>query len=892
MKIRDLREYIPFTGIVDGCVLSKRGDLTFGWRVWLPTAFTVNEPGYDSIINSFLQAYKILPAWCVVHKQDIYRYDTFKAGKNDFFLSECYERHFDGRQYLNGYCYLYLSFSSKSVINNKNSYSGFFGISDNKGLKEETIRYAAGVASQFEAILNANPLLVLEALTTDDFLREGVGGRDEGVIPDYLRLYSVDGPDYNINFEADHVRYGDDILKIWYVEDSDAYPGSVSSVNFISEMSSGKSKVFLSGGSPIGYQLKIPHIVNRYVLTLPKNTVEKELDERKRLMTSFSLYSSSCAVNSEELKEYLLQAAKDSTMTIKCFMDVEAWGSESQIADIRNDVVSAFSDLNVTVVEERDVVPALHYAAIPGAAPELGYDNYINSEITAFLCHGLWDGYDFGIKDGVVGVCDRKCMVPITIDIQSKARARGQINNMNALVIGPSGSGKSFTMNKLVQDFYTHDEHILIVDVGDSYEGLCAVVREHSGGKDGVYNTYDPEHPFGFNPFKGRDTWNQVDEEGDRTSSGYEFILSLLQTMYQPAKGWEKTSSAVLNFLLTDFLRCWDEDVTPYYTDALQDAFINERRRRWQKTHEKDDKFPASKALTGYKDPVALIFPVDRKQRDPLFDDFFQYVTRIVVPLLNDGSFKMGDIVVDRDMFDASSFGAAMDMFKKDGKYGFLLNAEKESDLFQSRLTVFEVDKIKSNEELFPLWLLCIMHSFEDKMRALQCQKVMIIEEAWSAIAKPSMAAFITWMWRTARKFRTSAVVVSQSITDLTGSDIIKDAIIQNTDVKILLDQRKNANNFQNSVSVLGLSPMATNLVLSVGTDLDPKYKYKEAFFAIGEDYSNVFAMEVSLEQALCFETDKTLKKPLFDRAKECGSMIQAITEMAEEIRRKNGNVK
>ena len=152
------------------------------------------------------------------------------------------------------------------------------------------------------------------------------------------------------------------------------------------------------------------------------------------------------------------------------------------------------------------------------------------------------------------------------------------------------------------------------------------------------------------------------------------------------------------------------------------------------------------------------------------------------------------------------------------------------------------------------------------------------------------MAAFITWLWRTARKFKTSAVVVSQSITDLTGSDIVKDAIIQNTDVKILLDQRKNANNFQNSVSVLGLSPMATNLVLSVGTDLDPKYKYKEAFFAIGEQYSNVFAMEVSLEQALCFETDKTLKKPLFERAKQCGSMIQAIKDMAAEIR--NGNKK
>jgi len=140
-------------------------------------------------------------------------------------------------------------------------------------------------------------------------------------------------------------------------------------------------------------------------------------------------------------------------------------------------------------------------------------------------------------------------------------------------------------------------------------------------------------------------------------------------------------------------------------------------------------------------------------------------------------------------------------------------------------------------------------------------------------------------MWRTARKFRTSAIVVTQDINDLIGSDIVKGAIIQNSDVRILLDQRKNANNFQNAVKVLGLSEMATNLVLSVNTDLQPGHRYKEGFFAIGESYCNVFAIEVSLEQALAFETDKTLKKPILDRAKECGSIIQAIREAADDIR-------
>ena len=883
MTDREFRKYLPFMAVRDGCIVSRRGDLTFGWRLWLPVAFTVNEAGYDSIIASFMQAYKLLPVYCVVHKQDVYRYDTYHAGRSEHFLQQAYQNHFEGRRYLNGYSYLYLTFSSKGVIERRNSDSGFFGMGAAKAVSAQRIRECAAAAAQFISVLKNNPLLYIRELSSEDILRMGEGGRDEGVLADYFRMYADDGPEYNLDFRRDRVVCGDRSMRIWYVQDSDAFPAVASSVQFVPGMSSGATRVFLSGGSPIGYRLDIPHVVNRYVLTLPKSTVENELDQRRRLMTSFSLYSSACAVNSRELAEYLEASARDNTTTVKCSMNLMAWGTEKEIPSIRNRVVTAFhSGLSVSVVEETRVAPLLHYAAIPGAAAELGYDSYLNSELSAFLCYGLWDGYDFGMKDGVVRLCDRNSMVPVRLDIQSKAREDGYINNMNALVVGPSGSGKSFTMCSLVQNFYEAGQHIFIIDVGDSYQGYCQVVREESGGRDGVYNTYDPEHPFGFNPFRGREHWNETDEEGDGTSSGYDFILSLLMTIYKPDRGWTNESSSVLKHLLNQFLAWWDGGVPDGVVEDLRDAYVNERRRRAERNHRA---FDESKALYGWKDPVAAVFRREGRGKDPLFDDFYQYVTRIVGPLMRDENFFMGDIRITPELVDADRFGAAMDMYKKDGVYGYLLNAEQEEDLFRSRLTVFEVDKIKDNRDLFPLWVLCIMHSFEDKMRALPCQKVMIIEEAWKAIATESMANFIVWMWRTARKFRTSAFVVTQDINDLIGSDIIQGAIIQNSDVRILLDQRKNANNFQNSVKVLGLSPMATNLVLSVNSDLKPGFRYKEGFFAVGESYCNVFAVEVSPEQALAFETDKTLKKPLLDRAKECGSIIQAIRERADEMR-------
>ena len=885
MNERTLREYIPIMMIMDGCVVSKRGDLTFGWRVYLPVAYTVNEAGYDSIIASFMQAYKILPPWCVVHKQDIFKNDTYANQPRGEFLGDCYEKHFNGRKYLNGYCYLYLTFSSKNIIEAITGNSGAFTSLSGKPKSPEQIKEAAAIASQFESILQNNFLLHLQPLKDEDYLRPGKNGEDLGLIPDYLRLFSdVKGLDYPIEYEPDCVIVGDKVAKYWYIQDSDSYPGMVNSVCPVKSMSSGFSNVYLSGGSPIGYQLKIPHIVNRYVVTLPKKTVENELNQRMKLMNSFSLYSAECRVNAEDLSLYLNESARDSATTIKCFTGVMAWGTPQQMQEVTNAIVTAFSDLEVAVCEETRVCPALHYAGIPGAAAELGYDFYMTSEMNAFLCHGLWDGYDFGMKGGAIKVSDRRRMIPVTIDIQSVARSMGFVDNMNAIIVGPSGTGKSFTTNTIVRNMYNDGQHIFIIDVGDSYQGLCRVINEETNGRDGVYNTYDPNNPFGFNPFHGRNHWNEVDADGERTGSGMDFVLSLMKAIYEPAGGWTKDSTAVLISLLTNFFQMWDGIAdTESLKDDLCQAYVNAKRRR---AKENDQVFDEVAAKNEWKDPYPDVFPEDRGASDPLFDNFYKYITLIVGPLVNDDNFYIDNIKIRPDMFDADKFGVALGKYKIGGEYGFLLNAKEEADLFASRFTVFEVDAIKDNEDLFPLWTLCILHSFENKMRSLPCQKVMVIEEAWSAIAKPAMANFIVWMWRTARKFNTSAVVVTQSLSDLVSSEIVKDAIIQNSSVKILLDQRKNANNFEQSAAILGLSPMDIGLVLSVGRSLNPNYLYKEAFFGIGESYSNVYGIEVSLEEALTYESVKEKKKPLFDLAKDLGSFIEAVKIMAENRRR------
>ena len=886
MNWKTLREFIPLMPVTSGeddCVMSKRGDITFAWRVYLPVAYTVNEAGYDSIISSFMQAYKLLPAYCVVHKQDIFKYDSYKAKLSGHFLEDSYERHFDGRRYLNGYSYIFLTFSSKSVIEAKSSSSGFLRNLSVRPPKPDEIRNAASVAQQFEAVLQNNPLLMLEPLKAADFIRRGEHGEDVGLLPEYLNFFGTADMNYPLEFESSHIRYGDDIMaKAWYVEDADAYPGTVNSVNIVSGMSLGSVPVTLSGGAPIGFDLKIPHVVNRYVLTLPRKTVEQELEQKKKLMTSFSLYSASCRVNAQELEYYLDENARNGLVTVKCFTDVIAWGHPSEIDHIRSQVKTAFSNLNMTVSEEMKTMPLLYYAGIPGAAAELGYDYYMTSEMNGFLCHGLWDGYDFGIKGGVVKVCDRNRMIPFSIDMQSVARDKGYVDNLNILVVGPSGSGKSFAVNHLVRNFYYSGQHIFIIDIGKSYEGICRVVSEETGGRDGIYNSYDPEHPLSFNPFKGRKHWGETDAEGEMVSSGHDFFMSLLKTMYQPKDGWSKNQTGILEAFTEDFFKIWDNGYDDRLVETLLQAHVNTMRARAEKDKKR---FSEKKTRMTWMNPLPEIFTDGREDREPIFDDFYKFITMVVSPLVMDGSYSMGEISVTSEMFDVNGFGASLVKYKKDGLYGFLLNAEQEKDYFSSRLTVYEVEMIKDNEDLFPIWVLSIIHSFEEKMRTLTCPKVMVIEEAWSAIARPEMSSFIVWLWRTARKFRTSAMVVTQSLSDLMSSDIVKDAIIQNTSTKIFLDQRKNANNFTESAKTLAFNPMNVGLVLSINTKLNPDYVYKEGFFGIGEQYSNVFGIEVSLEEALTYESEFKKKEPVFNLAREKGSFIEAVKEIAAEMR-------
>ncbi|RZJ83696.1 MAG: TraG family conjugative transposon ATPase, partial [Chryseobacterium sp.] len=406
---------------------------------------------------------------------------------------------------------------------------------------------------------------------------------------------------------------------------------------------------------------------------------------------------------------------------------------------------------------------------------------------------------------------------PVHVDISDEPISLGFATNRNKFILGPSGSGKSFFTNHMVRSYYEQGAHVVLVDVGHSYKGLCDLV-------DGYYFTYSQENPIAFNPFFLSD--------GD-----------VLDT--------EKKES-----IKTLLLALWKKD--------------DENFRR-------SEYVALSNALTLYFEHLD-----SRSDIFPCFNTFYEFLQSEYQEVLSVSKVKEKD-------FDMGNFLYVLNPYYRGGEFDYLLNATENLDLLNERFIVFELDQVKDHPILFPVITLIIMEVFISKMRKLKgVRKVILLEEAWKAIAKEGMAEYIKYLFKTVRKHFGEAIVVTQEVEDIISSPIVKQAIINNSDCKILLDQSKYQNKFDQIQELLGLTEKEKAQVLSMNKANDAKRKYKEVFISIGGQLSKVYRTEVSLEEYLAYTTEEREKVMVNEYARRYGSIQKGIAVLANEMRTKS----
>ena len=829
LKASTLESKFPLLSVEHGCIVSKDADITVGFRVELPELYTVTSAEYEAIHATWVKAMKVLPDYCIVHKQDIFIRETYKpdTDREDMsFLSRSFERHFNERPYLNHYCYLYLTKTTKERSRTQRNFStlcrGFIVPKEIKD-KEAVTKFLESVG-QFASILNESGYLGLRQLTDEE-----ITGTDTeaGIIEKYFSLSQTDTTTLeDITLKADEMKIGDNYLCLHTLSDVEDLPGEVATDSRYEKLSTDRSDCRLSFAAPIGLLLPCNHIYNQYVFIDDSAANLQKFEKMAKNMHSLSRYSRSNQINKEWIDEYLNEAHSFGLTSVRCHCNVMAWSDDrEELKRIRNEVGSQLAQMECKPRHNTVDTPTLFWAAIPGNAADFPAEESFYTFIEQAVCFFSQEtNYrnspsPFGIK-----MVDRLTGKPLHLDISDLPMKKGIITNRNKFVLGPSGSGKSFFMNHLVRQYYEQGTHVVLVDTGNSYQGLCEMINKKTKGDDGIYFTYTEEKPISFNPFYTDDFVYDVEKKDS--------IKTLLLTLWKSEDDKiTKTESGELGSAVTAYI----------------------------------DRIKADRSIT------------------PNFNTFYEFMRDDYRHELESRAIKVG-----KDDFNIDNFLTTLRQYYSGGRYDFLLNSRENIDLLGKRFIVFEIDAIKENRELFPVVTIIIMEAFINKMRRLKgIRKQLIVEEAWKALSSASMSEYLKYLYKTVRKYFGEAIVVTQEVDDIISSPVVKEAIINNSDCKILLDQRKYMNKFDAIQDLLGLTDKERGQILSINMANNPSRLYKEVWIGLGGTQSAVYATEVSAEEYLTFTTEETEKMEVLALADKLGSIESAIKQLADKKRSK-----
>ena len=828
MKTATLESKFPLLAVENGCIISKDADITVAYRVELPELFTLTRAEYESMHSTWAKAVKVLPNYSIVHKQDFFIEEGYKPDicKEDLsFLSRSFERHFNERPYLQHTCYLFLTKTTKEHSRTTSSFNALTrGFIIPKEMQDkETVTRFMECCGQFERIVNDSGLLRIIRLTDEEIIGSN---NSAGIIEKYFSMSQEDATCLqDLSLGAGEMKVGDNYLCLHTLSDPEDLPSNVSTDCRYERLSTDRSDCRLSFAAPIGILLTCNHVVNQYLFIDDSAEILRKFEQTARNMHSLSRYSRSNQINREWIEEYLNEAHSKGLTSIRAHCNVMAWSDDREkLKRIKNDVGSQLALMEAEPRHNTVDVPTLFWAAIPGNAGDFPFEESFHTFIEQALCLFIGEtSYKDSLSPFGIRMVDRLTGKPVHLDISDLPMKNGTITNRNKFILGPSGSGKSFFTNHMVRQYYEQGTHVLLVDTGNSYQGLCNLIHARTHGEDGIYFTYKEEDPIAFNPFYVEDGVFDIEKK--------ESIKTLILTL------WKRE----------------DEPPTRAEEVALSNA-------------------------------VNLFLENIRKDRSikPSFNSFYEFIRDEYQDILREKRTREKD-------FDVFNFLNVLEPYYRGGEYDYLLNSDKQLDLLNKRFIVFELDNIKDNKVLFPIVTIIIMETFINKMRKLKgIRKMILLEEAWKAISKEGMAEYLKYLFKTVRKFFGEAVVVTQEVEDIISSSIVKGTIINNSDCKILLDQRKYMNKFDEIQALLGLTDKERAQILSINMANNPSRKYKEVWIGLGGTQSAVYATEVSLEEYYCYTTEETEKLELFRLSEKLGGNIElAIKQLAESKREK-----
>lgn len=821
-----------------GIVYTKTGEYSAILKIENPVQkYSANTDGYYDFTHLFSAIAQTLGEGYAIHKQDIFIRKQFEDGSGDQheFLSAAYFRYFNGRHYTDSVCYLTITQESKK--------SRLFSF-DNKKWRDFLVKIRKVHDLLHDAGVQAVFLNETEASSYVD------------------RFFAMDFKNKTVsmtNFKAsdENLSMGDKRCKVYSLVDVDCV-SLPSLIRPYSNIEVNNSEMPVDLLSAIDSIPNAETVVYNQIIFLPNQKRELALlDKKKNRHASIPNPGNQMAV--EDIKRVQEVIARESKQLVYTHYNlIVAVPADTDLQKCTNHLENTFSRLGIHISKRAYNQLELFVSSFPGNCYSMSddYDRFLTLSDAA-MCLMYKERIQHSEETPLKIYYTDRQGVPVAIDITGKEGKYKLTDNSNFFCLGPSGSGKSFHMNSVVRQLYEQGTDVVMVDTGNSYEGLC----EYLNGK---YISYTEEKPITMNPFRINRAELNVEKTG--------FLKNLVLLIWKGSQGTvTKTEDRLIEQVITEYYDTYFngfEGFTVTQREDLQKSLqIDERNhndRRDESERERDVRIDR------------MINEMERRRKELKvkelsFNSFYEFSVQRIPDICSEN--RISGI-------DLSTYRYMMKDFYRGGNHEKTLNENMDSSLFDETFIVFEIDSIKDDPLLFPLVTLIIMDVFLQKMRIKKNRKVLVIEEAWKAIASPLMAEYIKFMYKTARKFWASVGVVTQEIQDIIGSPIVKEAIINNSDVVMLLDQSKFRERFDEIKAILGLTDVDCKKIFTVNRleNKEGRSFFREVFIRRGTT-SGVYGVEEPHECYMTYTTERAEKEALKLYKKELGCSHQEAIE-------------
>ena len=820
-----------------GVLYTKTGEYSAIIKIENPVQkYSANIDSYYEFTHLLTAIAQTLGEGYAIHKQDVFVRKQFKdeTSDNHEFLSESYFRYFTGRTYTDSQTYL--------IITQENKKSRLLSF-DSKKWRDFLVKIRK----------------VKDLLKDSGVDSTYLGGEEARLYVD--RYFSMNFNDKIVsmtNFKVDDetISMGDRRCKVYSLVDVDCIniPSIVRPFTNI-EVNNVAMPVDL-----VSLVDSIPSadvVVYNQMFFMPNQKRELALLDKKKNRHS-SMPNPSNLIAVEDIKKVQDVIARENKQLVYTHFNlIVGVPKDADIQKCTNHLENAFGRLGIHISKRAYNQLELFVNSFPGNCYGMNqdYDRFLTlSDAAACLMYKehIQHSEDTPLK---IYYTDRQG-VPVAIDISGKEGKNKITDNSNFFCLGPSGSGKSFHMNSVVRQMWEQNTDVVMVDTGNSYEGLC----EYVGGK---YISYTEEHPITMNPFRIKREELNVEKTG--------FLKNLIMLIWKGTQGTvTKTEERLIEQVITEYYDVYFNGFNgftpPQREDLRKGLLIDDRNKNVNSRETENERMARIEAQIDEIESRRKQLPVAELS----FNSFYEFSVQRIPDICQENQIRGIDI---------STYRYMMKDFYRGGNHDKTLNEDLDSTLFDETFIVFEIDSIKDDPLLFPLVTLIIMDVFIQKMRIKKNRKVLVIEEAWKAIASPMMAEYIKYLYKTARKFWASVGVVTQEIQDIVGSPIVKEAIINNSDVVMLLDQSKFRERFDEIKAILGLTDVDCKKIFTINRleNKEGRSFFREVFIRRGS-VGAVFGVEEPHECYMIYTTERAEKEALklYKRELKCNHQ-QAI---------------